>query len=128
MLPEHRCWAQREHQYRHPDCCCCYCCCYCCCCYCCSRCSSCSGCCGYANRYCYGYGNCYGNCYQRSYGRLSGSCYRHRNCREWGSGGIVGRMNNGLNDLNCEDLPHPMPTAPGDEDELDADGDMTACE
>jgi micrococcal nuclease len=45
-----------------------------------------------------------------------------------GSGGIVGRMNNGVNDLNCEDLPHPMPTAPGDEDELDADGDMTACE
>ena len=44
------------------------------------------------------------------------------------SGGIVGRMNNGVNDLNCEDLPHPMPTAPGDEDELDANGDGTACE
>jgi hypothetical protein len=37
-------------------------------------------------------------------------------------------MNNGTDNLNCEDLPGPMQTAPGDEDQLDADEDGTACE
>jgi endonuclease YncB( thermonuclease family) len=47
---------------------------------------------------------------------------------EESGGDIASRMQNGQDDLNCEDLPTPMPTAPGDEDGLDADEDGTACE
>jgi micrococcal nuclease len=47
---------------------------------------------------------------------------------EPGGGGIDARLSNGVDDVNCSDLPGPIPTPPGDEDNLDADGDGTACD
>jgi hypothetical protein len=38
------------------------------------------------------------------------------------------RLNNGIDDVNCSDLASPIPTPAGDEDNLDSDGDGTACE
>ena len=38
------------------------------------------------------------------------------------------RLTNGIDDVNCSDLAGPIPTPVGDEDNLDSDGDGTACE
>jgi micrococcal nuclease len=38
------------------------------------------------------------------------------------------KFNNGVDDVNCSDLSSPIPTPPGDEDQLDEDGDGTACD
>jgi uncharacterized protein DUF4189 len=46
-----------------------------------------------------------------------------------GGGSSAGdRLNNGIDDVNCSDLAGPIPTPAGDEDNLDSDGDGTACE
>jgi micrococcal nuclease len=43
-------------------------------------------------------------------------------------GSVNDRLNNGIDDVNCSDLAGPIPTPPGDEDNLDADDDGTACD
>jgi endonuclease YncB( thermonuclease family) len=38
------------------------------------------------------------------------------------------KLNNGVDDVNCEDLPGPVQVDAADEDNLDADGDGTGCD
>jgi micrococcal nuclease len=45
-----------------------------------------------------------------------------------GSGGSDSRLHNGVDDVNCSDLSGPVTVDAADEDNLDADGDGTACE
>src|SRR5215218_7265237 len=45
-----------------------------------------------------------------------------------GSGGGDSRLHNGVDDVNCSDLSAPVTVDARDEDNLDADGDGTACE
>ena len=45
-----------------------------------------------------------------------------------GSGGGDSRLHNGVDDVNCSDLSGPVTVDAADEDNLDADGDGTACE
>lgn len=45
-----------------------------------------------------------------------------------GSGGGDSRLHNGVDDVNCSDLSGPVTVDAVDEDNLDADGDGTACE
>src|SRR5829696_6991045 len=45
-----------------------------------------------------------------------------------GSGGGDSRLHNGVDDVNCSDLSGPVTVDARDEDNLDADGDGTACE
>src|SRR5829696_2022167 len=45
-----------------------------------------------------------------------------------GSGGGDSRLQNGVDDVNCSDLSGPVKVDAADEDNLDADGDGTACE
>jgi uncharacterized protein DUF4189 len=46
-----------------------------------------------------------------------------------GGGSSAGdRLNNGIDDVDCPDLAGPIPTPAGDADNLDSDGDGTACE
>jgi len=44
------------------------------------------------------------------------------------SGGSEDKLNNGIDDVNCEDLPGPVAVPPGDEDNLDTDDDGTGCD
>jgi endonuclease YncB( thermonuclease family) len=44
------------------------------------------------------------------------------------SGDANSKLNNGINDLNCEDLPGPVNVGANDEDQLDADGDGWGCD
>jgi micrococcal nuclease len=45
-----------------------------------------------------------------------------------GAGGGIDKRYDAVDNLNCEDVAAPFPTPPGDPDNLDADGDGTACE
>ena len=44
------------------------------------------------------------------------------------AGDAYGKLNNGINDLNCEDLPGPVKVGANDEDQLDADGNGWGCD
>ena len=44
------------------------------------------------------------------------------------AGDANSKLNNGINDLNCEDLPGPVKVGANDEDQLDADGNGWGCD
>jgi micrococcal nuclease len=44
------------------------------------------------------------------------------------SGDANSKLNNGINDLNCADLPGPVKVGANDEDQLDADGNGWGCD
>jgi hypothetical protein len=46
----------------------------------------------------------------------------------WEDGQVEAALNNGADDMNCEDLQGPVAVNAGDEDNLDADGDGAGCD